>query len=326
MPAEREQDRDDLLWRLKRRLWVQRILLLLLIGAFVACYLGALPGGHRVCLIAADGEPITVVESRADAERMLDEIRANSGLPSDRVSFSQKVTLHNVSARRNPVQSDSEAIKALSSALQVTTRAAAVVVNGEPLLALPDQEEAVRTLSLLLKRLAPAGPIASSYFKERIKVETRDVPPDKVVKSAEEAVRKISEEASPKGEHEVKAGESAWGIARQYGVSLSRLGHANPDLDLERLRVGRKLKIPGTLPALTVVATKEIEEEIGEGPLQRGQKVRITYENGVEVSRQVIGRERRPAEGGAPPAERPGAAPAQRRGGDIWRWRDEIPQ
>jgi len=323
VPAERGSDRDDQVGRIKRRLWLERVVLLLIIGVLAGLYLGALPGPHRVCLIAADGQPVTVVESRADAERMLDEIKANSGLPSDRVSFSQKVTLHNVSSLRNPVQSDSEAMKALSPALQVTTRAAAVVANGELVLALSDQEEAVRTLSLLLKRLSPAGPIASTYFKERIKVEMRDVAPDKVVESAEEAVRKLSEAASPKGEHEVKSGDSAWGIARQYGVSLNRLGHANPGRDLERLRVGDKLKIPGMLAGLTVVATKEIEEKVGEGPRQRAQKVRITYENGVEVSRQVIGRERLRVEGVAPPSER---APLPRRGRDIWRWRDEIPE
>jgi LysM repeat protein len=197
------------------------------------------------------------------------------------------------------------------------------MADGELMLALPDQEKAVRTLSLLLKRLSPPGPIASTYFKERIKVEMRDVAPDKVVDSAEEAVRKLSEAASPKGEHEVSSGQSAWGIARQYGVSLNRLGHANPERDLERLRVGDKLKIPGTLSGLTVVATKEIEEKVGEGPRRRTQKVRITYENGVEVGRHVISRQRLPVESPAPVPER---VPVSRRGRDFWRWRDEIPQ
>lgn len=45
-------------------------------------------------------------------------------------------------------------------------------------------------------------------------------------------------------EHVVARGETLWGIARQYGVRLSELEAANPEVDARRLRPGRRLLVP----------------------------------------------------------------------------------
>jgi len=46
--------------------------------------------------------------------------------------------------------------------------------------------------------------------------------------------------------HMVVAGETAVGIARKYGVKLSALEAANPNMDPARIRVGQVLNIPST--------------------------------------------------------------------------------
>ena len=46
--------------------------------------------------------------------------------------------------------------------------------------------------------------------------------------------------------HTVTAGETAVGIARKYGVKLSVLEEANPDMNPARIRVGQVLNIPST--------------------------------------------------------------------------------
>lgn len=300
--------------KLRVRLWLERTVFLAVIVMLVLLYLGALPGGRRVCLVTVDGDPVTVIETRADAARILDEIKSESDLRPEEIKFAQEVKLHDVSAMRNPVQSDSEAIEALRSRLEVVAPAAAILADGELVIALPDQSEAVRTLSLLLTSLAPPGPNTTVYFKEKVKVQARDVAPDRLVHSAEEAAEIVADEASSTSEHEIKPGESAWQIARDHEVTLPRLAHANPEGDLEKLRAGAKLKIPGRLPSITVIARKEFEEEVGPGTHGRTRKVRITYENGMEVRRDVIG------------GRLPVPSVPVRRAGEPWRWRDEISQ
>ena len=44
--------------------------------------------------------------------------------------------------------------------------------------------------------------------------------------------------------HEVKPGESLWGIAQRYGVSTEAIRKAN-DLEGDRVRIGETLVIPG---------------------------------------------------------------------------------
>ncbi len=299
--------------KLLRRLWIERIALLLLVAILLALYLGVLPGGRRVCLVSVDGEPTAVLASRAEAERLLEEVKAASGLPGEEVGFAQKVALDWVSAARNPVQSHREAMAALSAALQPTVRAAAILADGELVIALPDQGQAVRTLSLLLKHFSPPEADASTRFKEQVNVEMREVSPASLVRDPEEALQRIVAEAAPKAEHTVVRGESAWKIAREYDVALKRLAHVNPEVDLDALPAGVKLKIPGRLPPITVLARREIEEEVVEGIYRRTRKVRISYENGMEVKREVIGGHRPVV-----------AVPPPQRHREPWRWRDEI--
>lgn len=315
MASQPAHQTEDPLHKLQRRLWIERAVLLALLAIFAGLYIGALPGGRRVCLISADDRPVTVVPTRGDAQRMLRQLKSSFKLPADKLHFGQRITFHLVSAARHPVQPDGEALDALAAELDVTARGAAVLANGEPIIALPDQAEAVRALSLILEEYSPSDPDVTTYFKEQVKVEMRDVPPDLMATSADDALQKIAEETAPRAEHKAKPGQSAWKIARDYHVSLKRLAYANPDVDLDHLRVGDRITIPGGLPPLTVMAKKEIEEPVGEGASARYEKVRITYENGMEVKREVIGR-------------RPGAVlmgPPQGRGEeDPWRWRDQI--
>ena len=49
--------------------------------------------------------------------------------------------------------------------------------------------------------------------------------------------------AAPR-KHTIKAGETPYGVARQYGVKLDALLAANPTIDPKRLKVGQTLNIP----------------------------------------------------------------------------------
>lgn len=275
---------------LRRRLWIERVVWLTLIGLLAGLHFGAVPGGRRAVLITVNGGPVTVVASRADARRLLEAVKSPSGEAVGDVTFAEKVALHSVPASRNPVQSDSEAMKALAARLHPVVEAAAIVANGQVVLALPDQQEAVKTLSAILQRFSPTGGDVTRYFREEVKVETRSVPVEVMYASAEAAVERVAEASRPKEEYEVRPGDSAWRIAAKHNVPLSRLAAANPEANMDRVIVGETLRIPGELPPITVIARRELEEPVSDEPGAPKRKVRILYENGAEMSRQVIGR------------------------------------
>jgi len=62
--------------------------------------------------------------------------------------------------------------------------------------------------------------------------------------------------------HEVRAGETAWKLARGAGVPLWLLGHLNPGVELDRLRAGTTLTIP-VLDELQAVLLDDADEEPG---------------------------------------------------------------
>ncbi len=275
--------------RLRRRLWLERVFFLLLIAAMLAYHYGILPAvGPRVCLVAVDGHPVVVVATRAEAERLLREIRQSAG-PVEKVTFAQKVSFHSVSANGNPVQPEAKAMEALASRLEPVMEGAVILANRQVVVALASKAEASKTLSLLLREFAPEGSGFTTVFKEDVKVEMRKAPADRFMASPEAAVAKIREEAAPVGMHEVQPGETAWKIALDAHVSLNRLAQANPGLDTNKLRAGDQVKMPGKAAAITVVAQKETQEPIGGRARRRLQVVRVTYENGAVVSREVIG-------------------------------------
>ena len=46
--------------------------------------------------------------------------------------------------------------------------------------------------------------------------------------------------------HLVRTGDTYWGIARKYGVSVSALGKANPRVSAKRLPIGKQINLPGS--------------------------------------------------------------------------------
>jgi LysM repeat protein len=287
MRVDSGPDADRRIRSLSRRLWAERAVFLLLLAGLVAFHYGKL-GVRRVAVIAIDGRPVAVVASRADANRLLNEIKGASGLPGN-VSFSRQVSLYSAPAAGHRVLPDAEAMAILSSKLEPVIQASAILVNGELVAGLPTRNEAVQVLSALLKELSPPGPGVQAAFKEQVRIESREVPVNGFSRSAAAAVERIMKSAAPKGSHEVNPGETGWKIARDARVPLSRLKAANPGVNLDRIRAGDELKIPGELPPLTVIARREIKEELGPGV---SRTVRVTYENGAEVSRDIISRER----------------------------------
>jgi len=290
MADNRDFGHEETTRRLRRRLWMERVALLLLAVAFLVLYFDRLPGRRRVCLIAVDGEPVAVLASQAEAERLLDDLKDVAGSSEDG-DFAQQVTLHSVPASRHPIQTEAEALAALSARVEVLVQASAILANDQLVVALPTQGGAVETLSLLLARLAPTDQSdPPAFFKERVRIDLQAVPVELVARTPEDAVQHVLQASETQAVHEVLPGETGWQIARDYRVSLNRLRQANPDLDLDRLRADASLNIPGSEPGITVVARKEVQEQVGEGLSRRTQTVRITYENGVEVSREIIAR------------------------------------
>ncbi|GHV77685.1 peptidoglycan-binding protein LysM [Spirochaetia bacterium] len=66
-------------------------------------------------------------------------------------------------------------------------------------------------------------------------------------------------------DHEVKSGETLYGIARQYGISVQALCSANNRSENYKVKIGERLKIPRIGPAIAVLPPA-LKEEIENSP------------------------------------------------------------
>ena len=91
----------------------------------------------------------------------------------------------------------------------------------------------------------------------------------KVEKDVAVLPKKVVEEKKPETEttHEVLPKESLYSIAKQYGITLSDLKKANPELGNKSLKVGQKITVPvkadvnSSLVAEKVTETKEVKSK-----------------------------------------------------------------
>lgn len=200
--------------------------------------------------------------------------------------------------------------------LTVSYKAAAIVVNGKPLVALKDEQSARNVLEGVKAHFAKFAShvgelIKEASFKEKVEVKVMSIPVEIYAPTEEEAFKRLTEGGEKPLYHEVKRGEVAVAIARKYGIKLAELQRLNSGRDLNKLKVGELLLIKPGKPLLTVVTLHQqrVEEKIpfkeerklvphlpgGEIIVQRkGQEglkevvYEVRCENGVEVSRKAV--------------------------------------
>jgi LysM repeat protein len=92
-----------------------------------------------------------------------------------------------------------------------------------------------------------------SYYASQLAATKTNSPPPSDVVAQPAPVKPTSANTGHSGNtattakphtHTVAAGETAVGIARKFGVKLSALQAANPDMNSRRIHVGQVLNIP----------------------------------------------------------------------------------
>lgn len=86
---------------------------------------------------------------------------------------------------------------------------------------------------------------------------------------------------------EVLAKETLYGIAKEYGVSVSDIQKANPILEIQALRIGQKIVIP-TLKKEVVKNENLVEKEVS--PIVESEQ-KISEDTEIEVKHEVLAKE-----------------------------------
>ncbi|MCL5105241.1 MAG: G5 domain-containing protein [Armatimonadetes bacterium] len=313
-------DKDQIIRSLKLQLLIERgIIAIIILGLTATWAVGHFRSGKSFIIV--DGKPVACVTSEADAEDVLHQIKSKTGCNPSEIQFKEEVRVARAPFDARPV-SRHMAYNAVRGVVSPLVPRWAIIVNGRPLVAVPNRKVAGEALDMAKLKFGKmvANLAEEPQIKENVTVDVAAVEPGIYCKTAEEAVNMLfSPVRAVKTDaiYHVKDGDMAVSIASRHGISLDELTAINPGVNLARIHIGDKLNIKATKdpgPRLTVVVRDQSEREekvrppvqrVSSAKLPNGKEIELApgrpglrrvkvatiYENGRQVGSEVVSEE-----------------------------------
>lgn len=280
--------------RLRRRLWLERSVFILLLVPMGTMWLLPRLAGEATA-IQVDGRPVAVVESPAAAERVLETVkRHRAGDAAAEAVFGRPVTLTRAGRDAGVPVGEETAIRRLAAEVSVLAPRAVILVDGTPRVALPTEREAAAALALVKAHFAGQVDrlVEEPRFKQAVTIARREVPTELWKPNAEAAATFLREgpEGSP-ATHLIVPGDTASAIAEKYRLTLEELQRLNPGMRVSRLRVGETLSVRSPREAPVTVIVRARVQRLPRGlrvPGLRHGPAEVTYENGIPVAATAV--------------------------------------
>lgn len=271
--------------------------------------------------ILVDGKAVACVPSEAEAKAVLQTIKTHTGCDPSEVAFVQDVSVARAPLDAQPI-SRHKAIRVLEGIVSPVAPRYAIIVNGKPVVAVPNDKVAGKVLEMAKAKFG--GMVQNlaeePQFKENVTVDVAAVDLSIYCKTADDALKLLFSEPHPEMKDEsysVEQGDVAGAIASKHGISLEVMKSLNPDVNLDRLQIGDKLRVKSVTPGkpkLTVVVRDQSErteaipapvQQVSSARLPAGKtmelspgenglhhvKVATIYENGRKVGSEIIDEE-----------------------------------
>ncbi len=285
---------------------VRQLRLFKLLAALLAAFLVAGGGGvfyfrhmgQPVTILVGD-KPIATVRNVAAANELIaaaEQAKVGAAFAGEEPVRMQKVRF--VRAEAGAPQDPDNVVKAkLAQSLTLHVHAYVILVKGRPSVALPTTEAATETLRIVKDHWAQAPPPA------QIVGQPQFVESEEIVKRAVDTrlTRQTPEEAAPyfwtpppSKRYVIQRGDIGSRIAYRNHLSLADLITANPNKNLNRLKLGDTLNVQKMPLLLTVRVRKTLvtTEPVHSGvPASQAGSQRVTYLvtylNGQETHREA---------------------------------------
>lgn len=290
-------DNELIISKLRRRLLIERICAAVIAFILITTWgIGRIRGDKS--MIVVDGKPVVCVPSEQEAKGVIQEVKRITGCDPAEIEFRQEVRVARAPRDARPV-SRHMAVRAVRHMVSPVVPRWSVIVDGRPIVAVPDRKTAGDVLELakmkygqMVKNLAE-----EPQFKGNVTVDVAAINPALYCKTAEQAVKLIFDSPVPvkrDAVYFVEDGDTASSIASRHGLSLDDLDSLNPGVTLDRLQIGDKINIKETQAGkarLTVVVRDQSDRiESMRPPIQRVSSATLYAGKTVELSPGTSGR------------------------------------
>jgi murein DD-endopeptidase MepM/ murein hydrolase activator NlpD len=196
---------------------------------------------------------------------------------------------------------DKKTVKTIKSIFQLQTEAAAIIIDGEPVVYVDNQDTAEEVMKKLIHQYVPEDQLtelkerkasANSSLPALKENESRlldvrltknvsfavdNIVPEKII-TAEEAVTLLQKGTLIKEEYVIQEGDVLETIAQDHDLEMADILAANPGLTQDTLlKIGAKINITVPKPFIEVIVDKEVNKQ-----------EEISYKNKVEKDSSLL--------------------------------------
>jgi len=247
-----------------RRKDLQRLLSsILIVGCLVVAIWASVvffQANNNGYVISVAGQEIATVTCESEAHAAFDKyLLAKAGEYGYDVTYNEDVKIEPRPADECNFISSDDAALLLANCLTPVVEASILLVNGTPVMALPNEKEALNVLELAKGYYINDGQkIIDAKICEEVAVVTENRTPESIVMG--DIARNILLFGSPQDATHtvVSSAETMWTIANQYQMNVNDLQKANPGLSSGDLEIGMTVRLFAIKPKLTVVVVKEV--------------------------------------------------------------------
>lgn len=215
--------------------------------------------------IKVDGETIGFIEDKELIDQILLDIKKEmeDDLQSE-VIIIQKITVEKTSnVPKDDISSEDDIRNKIEELVEVNIEAFAINADDKDLTYLDSEQDAAEVLNQLKERFTVNDKdieLKEISFVEKVKIEKTPTTVD-TIKNKNEAFEYIVLGSDKAKTYVVKNGDTVWDIAIKHNLTTDEIGEANPDVDLENIKIGEKLIVISPQPLINVKMIEEITYE-----------------------------------------------------------------
>lgn len=210
--------------------------------------------------VLVDGNKEFVVENSGEVTQALEQLRSEEQKVNlIKMGFRNRVGFERVYVSRSELLPSTQVAEELKVALQPKTMAAAILVNGNPIVYVQDQavaEAMLKQLKATNSLLAQGEKLLSLDFEEQVQVKEEKVASVRVL-AWNDAWNVITVGTASPQKYTVQAGDSLWSIARNNDMYVADMLQNNNLQENNVLSMGQQIILNKTKPLISVIAKVE---------------------------------------------------------------------
>ncbi len=205
--------------------------------------------------VKIDGKNIGIVENKREVYRLVEDMKNQIKKEFNKdVTIGQNITFNKVRVGKDQLTSKDVFKENLGKVIDLKVKAYAIQVNGKDIVFLKDKKEAEQVLKEIKNvniKETQGKEIKEIKFMEKVSIKEKEANVAHV-KNEKNAYNYLINGSESIQKYIVKDGDTIWDIAKAHDLKVEDIQKANPDINIDKLKIDQKINITAAKPYVNV--------------------------------------------------------------------------